>query len=209
MARGGSGTPLVGLIACEFCDQLHRVRSLARGEKALCVRCGGRLYGSGRDSLERSLALNVAALMLFVVANGALFLHVSLEGQAQANRIYSGVGDLVHFQFWALGLLIFLTTLLAPLLKILVTLYAIVAAMWRKHFPGVALAMRMSESLTVWSMLDVYLLAVIVAVVKLSMMATVQLEMGSYAFFALILVLSAANSALEPEEVWSRLRRVS
>lgn len=195
-----------GLIACEFCDQLHRVRSLARGEKALCVGCGGRLYGSSRDSLERSLALTLAALMLFGVANWALFLRVSLEGQAQANRIISGVSDLVRFDFHALALLILFTTLLAPLVKLLVTLYAIVAAMWRKRLPGVALAMRMAGSLMVWSMLDVYLLAVIVAVVKLSMMATVHLEMGSYAFFALIGVSAAANSALEPEAVWSRLR---
>ena len=197
------------LVACEFCDQLHRACSLAPGEKALCVRCGGRLYGSSHDSLERSLALNLAALVLFVVANCTLFLHVSLEGHAQANRIYSGVSDLLHFDFRGLGLLIFFTTLLAPLFKILVTLYAVVAAMWRKPFPGVALAMRLAERLVVWSMLDVYLLAVIVAVVKLSMMAKVQLETGSYAFFALILVLSAANSALEPEAVWARLRRAS
>jgi paraquat-inducible protein A len=67
--------------------------------------------------------------------------------------------------------------------------------------------MRAAEVLSTWSMLEVYLLALIVAVVKLSMMATVQLELGSYAFVALILVSAAADSALEPDAVWSRLRR--
>lgn len=193
------------LLACENCDQLHRRVPLRRGEKALCHRCGDRLYGSSVDSLERTLALNIAALALFLIANVVLFLHVSMEGKAQANRIMSGVEDLLDFGFIPLALLIFFTTMLAPLLKILVTLYAVVSALSGRRFPGVAGAMRTAEVLSTWSMLEVYLLAVIVAVVKLSMMATVDLRVGSYAFFALIIVSTAANSALESEAVWSKL----
>ena len=68
-------------------------------------------------------------------------------------------------------------------------------------------AMRAAEILSTWSMLEVYLLAALVAIVKLSMMATVDLKVGAYAFFVLILVSTAANSALEPEAVWSRLEK--
>jgi paraquat-inducible protein A len=193
------------ILACESCDQLHQRLLLQRGEKALCLRCGGRLYGSSIDSLERTLALNLAALALLFVANAALFLHVSLEGQAQANRIFSGVADLLEFDFVPLAALIFFTTMLAPLLKILVTLYAVVSALLGRRLPGVAAAMRAAEILSTWSMLEVYLLAALVAIVKLSMMATVDLKVGAYAFFVLILVSTAANSALEPEAVWSRL----
>jgi paraquat-inducible protein A len=193
------------ILACESCDQLHRRLALQRGEKALCLRCGDRLYGSSIDSLERTLALNLAALALLFVANATLFLHVSLEGQAQANRIFSGVSDLLEFDFVPLAALIFFTTMLAPLLKILVTLYAVVSALLGRRLPGVAAAMRAAEILSTWSMLEVYLLAALVAIVKLSMMATVDLRVGSYAFFILILVSAAANSALEPEAVWSRL----
>jgi paraquat-inducible protein A len=171
------------------------------------MRCGERLYGSGTDSLERSLALNLAALTLLIVANATLFLHVSLEGKAQSNRIVSGVVDLLDFGFVPLAALIFLTTMLAPLLKIVVTLYAVISALVGRRFPGVAVAMRAAESLATWSMLEVYLLAVIVAVGKLSMMATVDLRIGSFAFFALILVSTAANAVLEPEAVWSRLEK--
>jgi len=193
------------LIACEDCDQLYRHRPLARGEKAVCNRCGTRLYGSSIDSLERALALNVAALALFIVANVMLFLHVSLEGQAQSNFIYSGVVDLAEFNYMPLAALILFTTMLAPLVKILLTLYAVSSALAGRRFPSVAVAMRGAEVLSTWSMLEVYLLAVIVAVGKLSQMATVDLRIGSYAFFALILISTWANSALETEAVWSRL----
>ena len=70
---------------------------LQRGEKARCLRCGSRLYGSSTDSLERTLALDLAALALFFVANAALFLRVSLEGQVQVNRIFR-VGGVFHEQ---------------------------------------------------------------------------------------------------------------
>ena len=197
------------LRACEACDQLHRHRPLARGEKAVCQGCGTRLYGSSIDSLERTLALNIASLALFFLANVMLFLHVSMEGQGQANRIISGVADLFDFDYVPLAALILFTTMLAPLVKILVTLYSVSSALMGRRFPGVAVAMRGAEVLSTWSMLEVYLLAVIVAVGKLAQMATVDLRIGSYAFFALILVSTWANSAFETEAVWSRLEKSS
>ena len=193
------------LLACEACDQLHRHRPLARGEKAICQGCGTRLYGSSIDSLERTLALNIASLALFFLANVMLFLHVSMEGQGQANRIISGVADLFDFDYVPLAALILFTTMLAPLVKILVTLYSVSSALMGRRFPGVAVAMRGAEVLSTWSMLEVYLLALIVTVGKLSQMATVDLRIGSYAFIALIIVSTWANSALETEAVWSRL----
>jgi len=193
------------LLACEACDQLHRHRPLARGEKAVCQGCGTRLYGSSIDSLERTLALNIASLALFFLANVMLFLHVSMEGQGQANRIISGVADLFDFDYVPLAALILFTTMLAPLVKILVTLYSVSSALLGRRFPGVAVAMRGAEVLSTWSMLEVYLLALIVTVGKLSQMATVALRIGSYAFIALIIVSTWANSALETEAVWLRL----
>ena len=134
-----------------------------------------------------------------------LFLHVSMEGQGQANRIISGVVDLFDFDYVPLAALILFTTMLAPLVKILVTLYSVSSALMGRRFPGVAVAMRGAEVLSTWSMLEVYLLALIVTVGKLSQMATVDLRIGSYAFIALIIVSTWANSALETEAVWSRL----
>ena len=121
------------LIACEYCDLLHRASKLPRGHKALCARCGGRLYGSSVDALERTAALTLTSLVLFVIANTALFMHVSLEGQAQSNQIVSGVIDLAEFDYYPLATLIFFTTMLAPLAKMLVSLYATVPVMagWR------------------------------------------------------------------------------
>ncbi len=193
------------VVACESCDLLHRGAELERGARALCSRCGQRLYGSAVDSLERTLAFTIAAGVLLVVANAFPFLKFSLGGQDQENRILTGIVDLYQTGFQPLAALILLTTVVAPLLEIFLHLWAIIPVLLGFRFPGVAFAARASTKMAGWSMLEVYLLAVIVAVVKLAMMATVNLETGAYAFFALIAMLTAARSSLEVDVLWSRI----
>ena len=196
------------LIACESCDLLHRGVPLGRGQRASCSRCGERLYGSDADSLERTLAFTIGALVLLVLSNALPFMTVSLEGQVQHNRILSGVVDLAQAGFVPLAGLILLTTVVAPLLEIVLHIWTLVPALLRVRLPGMVLAARASSRLATWSMLEVYLLAVIVAAVKLAMMAKVSLEPGAYAFFGLIGLLTAARGALETEALWSRIEEL-
>jgi paraquat-inducible protein A len=142
---------------------------------------------------------------MLVLANVFPFLSFSMTGQVQENRIITGVLDLAATGFAPLAALVFLTTVLAPLLEMLLHLWAIVPALAGVRFPGVVTAARLSGQLATWSLLEVYLLAVIVATVKLAMMATVRLDAGAYAFFGLIALLAAARSALEPEALWDRI----
>ena len=193
------------LVACEDCDLLHEGVVLARGQRASCSRCGRRLYGAGIDSLDRTLAFSIAALVLLVVANLYPFLNFSLKGQSQDNHIITGVIDLFQSGFQPVAGLILLTTILAPFLEITLHLWALIPLRFGVRFPGVVFAARTSARLATWSMLEVYLLAVIVAVVKLAMMATVTLDLGSYAFFALIAALTAARWALETDALWERI----
>jgi paraquat-inducible protein A len=171
----------------------------------LCSRCGERLYGSSVDSLERTLAFSVAALVMLVIANVFAFLNFSLEGQVQDNHILTGVLALWEAGVLPLASLVLLTTVLAPFLEITLHLWAITPVLLGVRIPGVAIAARASATLSTWSMLEVYLLAVIVAAVKLAMMATVSLDLGAYAFFGLIGLLTAARSSLEPEALWARI----
>lgn len=192
-------------MACDDCDLIHRGVELERGLRAACSRCGKRLYGSPADSLERTLAFSIAALVLLVVANAYPFLDFALKGKSQDNHILSGVIDLFNSGFAPLAALVLLTTVLAPLLEIVLHLWALIPTILGFRFPGVVFAARTSARLATWSMLEVYLLAVIVAVVKLAMMATVTLDLGSYAFFGLIAMLTAARWALETDALWSRI----
>lgn len=196
---------MAAIVACEFCDLLHEERALAAREKALCTRCGGILYRGQPDSLQRTFALNLAALALLLVANVYPFLSFSLEGQTQVNRIVTGVILLWKLGYAPLALLILFASVIAPAAMILSGLYAS-GPLLRGRVPRrLARVTRLHVKLAPWAMLEIYLLAVFATLVKLASMATITPGMGAWAFGALILVSAAAKSAFDPQVVWKRL----
>jgi paraquat-inducible protein A len=155
------------VIACEFCDLLHRPRALRPGEKAKCSRCGGVLARQSRNPIQGTLALAFAALVLLVLANIFPFLEISLEGQVSESTIATGVIGLWNGGSQALAILIFFTTILAPALRILGLLYVVFPLTFGWVPPGVAGAVRFQESLVSWAMLNVYMLALLVILIKI------------------------------------------
>jgi len=196
------------VIACEYCDLLHRERELAHGQKAYCSACGGLLYRRVENSLERTLAFAIAALVLFMVANLSTFMLFSLEGRVQENTIFSGVEGLWAGGAQALALLICFTTIVAPLLSLLTMIYTILPLLLGARPPGVAGAMRFIGSIGTWAMLDVFMLAVLVAIVKLGMMARLELQVGAWAFVAMMVAMTAAGSSLDSGAVWARIEEL-
>jgi paraquat-inducible protein A len=113
------------MIACEFCDLLYESVPLRSGQRAVCARCGGVLAKSSRDPIQGTLALAASAALLLVLANVYPFLHFSLEGQVQENRIITGVIGLWRAGQGGLATLILFTTVVAPALRILSLLYVL------------------------------------------------------------------------------------
>ncbi len=193
------------MIACEFCDLLHRPRPLRPGEKAKCSRCGGVLARRSRNPIEGTLALAISALVLLVLANVFPFLKIGLEGQVRENTIATGVIGLWEAGAQALAVLILFTTILAPALRILGLLYVLFPLSLGREPPGVAVAVRFQEGLVSWAMLDVYMLALLVALVKMAQMARLQLELGAWCFFALFIVLTLVSALYNREALWERV----
>jgi paraquat-inducible protein A len=149
--------------------------------------------------------LTLAALALLIVANVYPFLTFTLEGQTQANRIISGVIRLWEAHYEPLALLILWASVLAPLGKILATLYVTAPLLAGFAPPGVAWLTRLQKSLAPWTMLDVYMLAVLATLAKLASMATITPGPGAWAFVALMLVSAGASAAFDDRVVWQRL----
>jgi paraquat-inducible protein A len=193
------------MIACEFCDLLHRPRQLRRGEKAKCSRCGGVLARSSRNPIEGTLALAISALVLLVLANVFPFLELNLEGQVSENTIATGVVGLWAGGAQALAVLILFTTILAPALRIVGLLYVVLPLSLGRVPPRVAGAVRFQEGLVSWAMLDVYMLALLVTLVKLAQMAGLKLEMGAWCFVALFIMLTLVSAFYDREALWERV----
>jgi paraquat-inducible protein A len=201
----GQATGAGGLMACHECDLLHRIAPLAPGGKALCTRCAALLYRNVPDSLDRASALYLAALMLWTMANAFPFVSLKLSGRVEENLMISGSLALARAGMPEVGLLVFLTSILFPLLTIAGTLYVLLPLRFGWHFPGVAQAYRMVRLLTPWSLIGVFMLGLLVSIVKLLDLADVVPGIGLYAFVGLLLVSAAAHANLDHGAIWPRI----
>ena len=195
------------LLACHECDLLMRERALAPGERARCPRCGCGLYEEKPRGVEHALALCIASLFLMVLANAFPFMIFSLDGRVQESTLFSGVLELWRGGMAGLAALVFAATIAVPLLRIAGLAVVLGAVHTGRSWPHLARVFRAIDWLGPWGMMEVFMLGVLVALVKLSQMATILFGVSFYAFVALIIVSTAAGSALDPRAVWTHLER--
>ena len=192
------------LIACHECDLVHRVKPLPPKGIASCTRCGSVLYRHKPNSLERTLALSLAGLVLFVLANAYPFLALKMESQTLQTNLITGIKQLYTQDMQGLAVVVLLTTILAPLAQLLGMLYLLLPLRHHRVPPQFAPVFRFVRSLQPWSMMEVFMLGILVSVVKLAKMAQIVPGIAIFSFFALILVLAAATASLDPHEIWRR-----
>lgn len=194
-----------GIIACHECDLIHTIVSLGHGETAKCTRCGAVLYRQKRDSLDRSLNFTVTGLILFALSNAFPFMMIEIEGRRQSNTLISGAVEFWQSGFEGLAVLVFLMSILLPLLTLLGMLYILLPIKLGRRPWRLTSIFRYIETLRPWAMMEVYILGVLVALVKLADFATVIPGLSLYTFAALIIVTAAASAAFDPRIVWEKL----
>jgi paraquat-inducible protein A len=193
------------LTQCHECGLLQRNPPLPVGGAARCARCGTTLHRNLPDSLDRTLALAIAGIVLFVVANGFPFLSFQMQGQITETTLATGVKDLYASGMWELAAVVLFTSILAPGLQLTLLLVVLVPLKLNRLPRGFPTLFRYVQILTPWGMMDVFMLGILVSVVKLSDMATIVPGISLFAFGALIFVLAAAQNSLDPDLVWSRV----
>jgi paraquat-inducible protein A len=193
------------VIACHECDLLHQRRPLPPDGTARCVRCGAALYRRKRNSLNRVLALTVAGLILFIIANVYPFLTFRLEAQIQETNLITGVMELYQQGMWIVAGVVLLTTIVMPLLELTGMLFVLVSLKLGRRPWKLALLFRAVRSFRPWGMMEVFMIGILVAVVKLVKMASIIPGTALYAFMVLIFILAASAAALDPHIVWKKL----
>jgi paraquat-inducible protein A len=193
------------LIACHECDLLQREVALPPGGKAICPRCKATLYTQSTDSIDRTLALMLAAALLFAIGNAFPVVSMEIQGRHTEALVWQGAWRLHEEGETLVGMLVFLTAFVFPLLQI-AGLLAILVPLRLGLTPRYLVpAYRTIARIKAWSMVEVFMLGVLVSLVKLAHMAKVVPGIGMWAFFGLIIALAWASSTLNPHEVWSRL----
>ena len=200
-----SELPLEDLVACHECDLLMRKPALAHGEKALCPRCGYELYANRYNVVQRSLALVIAALLLFIPANFLPIMQLNLLGQSSQDTVWSGVVALFDTGMQSVSVIVFLCSMGIPLLKLLCQLAVLLSIRFDVGRSYGLLLYRIYHHIREWGMLEVYFMGVLVAIVKLADMAAITVGLGLACFIGLLLVQVWLEVVMSPHQIWQAL----
>ena len=196
------------LIGCHHCDAVVGEPWVPNGGSAICRRCGGTLFRRQRQTIEVTLALTASAWIFLIVANVYPLLVFELQGQGSESTLASGVSSLWRQGEFAVAALVLLTTMLAPACQIVLLLFVLAPLHFGWRVSGGAAAFRWVERFRPWSMMEVLLIGILVALVKLSELADIRAGIALWAFMLLIPTLAGALSYLDPEIVWRRIEEV-
>ena len=155
--------------------------------------------------MERTLALAFASFILFVVANSFPFLSFDMKGLTTQTTLLTGVVDLWQAGKEEIAALVFLTIGLAPLGQIALLVWVIAPLRIGRTPWQLPLAFRWLRHAQTWSMLEVFMIGILVAIVKLLALASVVPGVALWSFVLLMLLLSGAVASFDAEEVWERL----
>ena len=192
---------------CPDCGLVQTLPVLQNAEAALCVRCGAVLRGVRPGEMDSAAALSLVALILLVMANAMPFMTFEFDGREETAYILTGVYAFYSHGFPSLAVLVLFASFIAPLVRVLSLLYVLVPLRmgyvpWR-----VARVFRFTQKLRTWGMLEVYLIGVLVAVVKLGQLASVFPGMGFYVLVPLVYVWTAIQGRIDPQIIWAAADR--
>ena len=193
------------LIACHECDALQRIDDMPEGASARCVDCGTTVYRNPVGGLDRPLALLLAAFVFYLLGNSLPLLTLDISGLVRDTTLAGAAFALYQADMLVLATLVLVTTVLAPGMLILGSLYLLTALHFRLALPGRKAMLTALSHLRTWEMADVFILGVLVAMVKLTADAETLVGAGLYSLIVSIGLAVAARSNMNFIELWRTL----
>jgi len=191
-------------ISCHSCQLLCRINFSQIGESLLCPRCGSTLHQRKPNSLKRTWALVIAAVIFYIPANLLPVTIVLSFGKSQADTIMSGVIYFIATGMWPIALVIFVASILVPMVKLLILGYLLVSVQrksaWRPK--DRTRLYRITEAIGRWSMVDIYVVTILVALVNLGSLATIKAGPGAGFFAAVVVITMFAAMSFDPRLIW-------
>lgn len=193
-----------GLARCHACGLLSRLPAPAGDGTAACPRCGAVLHLRRPSSVARTWAYLSAAAVLYVPANVLPVMKSGSLFGVQDDTILSGIVFLWHDGSWFLAALVFVASLVVPLAKLLVLSFLLlgvqVRSAWRPQWR--TRLYRIIDYLGRWSMLDIYVVTLLAALVQVQSLASIQAGPGAVAFGAVVVLTMLASQSFDPRLIW-------
>lgn len=192
------------VVTCLTCGQVQRMAAPAANTAVECCRCGQAIARHKGGSLAHAAAFSLAALILYLPANLYPILRMRFYGAYSESTIWDGCVTLFQQGEWLVATIVFLASIAVPLFKLLCLFFLSFtawtrSARWRRQRTRLH---RVIEVIGPWAMLDVFLLSVLVALVKLKQLATVLPGPGLFAFTAVVVLTILASASFDPRLIW-------
>jgi len=191
-------------INCPTCRLLCWQPKADSHAAAVCPRCGAHLHLRKPASITRTWALVIAALIFYLPANLLPIMVTSSFGRVASDTIISGVFYFMHTGSWHLALIIFAASIVVPLIKLLVLIYLLLSVqlawLWRPRER--TRLYRMIESIGRWSMVDIFAVTTMVALVKMQALGNVDAGPAAPFFAAVVVLTMMATACFDPRMIW-------
>jgi len=194
------------LIACLHCDLPQRLSEIALGASARCPRCNKELWRRREDSLNRTLALTLAAPVLYVIANSVPILGLTIVGRDASTTVIGGAQHLWNNGQQLVGVLVLFSAVVAPALQIGLMLAIVLGAMRERAPRWVGAVLRHHPITRIWSMIEVMMVGVLVALVKIVDYATVIPGIALFVLWVLVFILARMQAGFDSREVWEKIQ---
>jgi paraquat-inducible protein A len=191
------------VLSCKTCGLVQQLEQQVSGRyRVECAQCGAVILTNHSYSRAMTAAFSLAALFLYVPANIYPLMMMHYLGRETENTVWGGIQALWRDRMWGVAVIIFLASMLVPLLKLL-GLFFLVAVRGPRWQMARTRIYRCIEKIGPWAMLDVFLLAIMVAVIRFGRFATVIPGPGIVAFTAVVVLTLLASGCFEPRLIWT------
>ncbi len=195
------------LLSCSICHLVTRKpRNIGKGT-IYCPRCGERLHGRKPESLSRTWALVISAIIFYIPANVLPIMTVTSLGSVESDTIISGVIYFIKTGMWPIALVIFVASIFVPILKFLILLFLLISTQVKSQWrPKERTRLyRIIESIGRWSMVDIFVVTLMAALVKLGALADIEAAPGAIYFAAVVVITIFAAMSFDPRLIWDNL----
>ena len=207
MAQADVTARHLGMVSCHSCHLLCELPPPQKYQHGHCPRCGAILHSRKQNSLSRCWALVISACILLFPANLLPITFTSALGSTSADTIISGIIYFITSGVWPIALIIFVASVFVPLAKLstLIMLLLSVQFRWRWRPRYRTYLYRLTEIVGRWSMVDVYVVTILVALVKLGAVASIDAGPGAAYFAAVVILTMFAAESFDPRLIWDAM----
>jgi len=196
-----------GLVSCGDCHLLSRWPQGSPETRVICPRCGSLLHQRKPNSISRTWALLLTAMIFYIPANLLPMTMTSKFGSTQVDTIMSGIVYFIRTGSWGIALVVFSASIFVPLVKFVILIYLLLSVqfklVWRPR--DRSLLYRAIEAIGRWSMVDIFVVTITVALVKLGLLANVAAGPAAI-YFAFVVVISMfATQSFDPRLIWDQM----